>query len=129
MAIGVICHSFISINHELYRARIEKTQAQLQTKSVSGLMEYLRPFNSLSELKQFLEADQTDKQTYSKDFDCDDFAFMLSKNAMDKGYQVFPFAEGNHLKNVAHVSLGNNSIAVYTVEPQTDEIHLWGRVD
>jgi hypothetical protein len=32
------------------------------------------------------------------------------------------------LKNVAHVALGD-SIIVYTVEPQTDEVRLWGKID
>ncbi len=101
----------------------------LEIKLTSGEIGYLHPFRNLAELKQFLSADQTDKHDYGRDFDCDDFAFLLSKNAISKGYQIFPFAEGSHLKNVAHVYLGKDATAVYTVEPQTDEISLWGRVD
>jgi hypothetical protein len=88
----------------------------------------LRPFTNLGELKQFLETDLTDEQVYSKDFDCDDFAFMLSQNAMNKGLQIFPFAEDDHLKNVAHVTYGD-TIVVYAVEPQTDELQILGKID
>lgn len=93
-----------------------------------GEITCLRPFRSYKELKQFLDEDLTDEHIYSKSFDCDDFAFMLSQNALNKGYQIFPFAEGNHLKNVAHVALGD-TIIVYVVEPQTDELSIWGKVD
>jgi len=95
----------------------------------NGNIDYLRPFPTVTDLIRFLEEDQTDQHEYSKDFDCDDFAFALSQNAMSKGYQLFPFAEGKHLKNVAHVALGDNSIVVYIIEPQTDQIMIWGQVD
>jgi hypothetical protein len=103
-------------------------QLDLANTLSNGEITCLRPFTSFKELKQFLDEDLTDEYTYSRSFDCDDFAFMLSQNALNKGYQVFPFAEGNHLKNVAHVALGD-TIVVYIVEPQTDEIRIWGKVD
>ena len=129
-----IAHTILSLD-EMQRQSNEtqvqskKTQVNLEAKSAYDKIKYLLPFDSLSELRRFLETDQTDKQKYSRDFDCDDFSFMLSQNAMNEGYQIFPFAEGNHLKNMAHVSLGSSAVAVYVVEPQTDEIRLWGRVD
>jgi hypothetical protein len=111
------------------QGQIKDNQAELEVRSPTGKIEYLRPFSGLRELKQFLEIDDTSELQYSHDFDCDDFAFTLSQNAMNMGYQIFPYAEGDHLKNVAHVSLGTKSTAVYVIEPQTDEISLWGRVD
>ena len=103
-------------------------QLDLSNTLSNGEVTCLRPFTSYKELKQFLDEDLTDEHIYSKSFDCDDFAFMLSQNALNKGYQIFPFAEGNHLKNVAHVALGD-TIVVYEIEPQTDEISIWGKVD
>jgi hypothetical protein len=103
-------------------------QLDLANTLSNGEVICLRPFMSFKELKQFLEEDLTDEHIYSKNFDCDDFAFMLSQNALNRGYQIFPFAEGDHLKNVAHVALGD-SIVVYAIEPQTDEIRIWGKVD
>jgi hypothetical protein len=111
------------------QGQISDIEMELQVRSPAGKIEHLRPFSSLRELKQFLEIDQTSELQYNRDFDCDDFAFNLSQNAMNMGYQIFPFAEGDHLKNVAHVSLGTKATAVYVIEPQTDEISLWGRVD
>ena len=103
-------------------------QLDLANTLSDGEITCLRPFRNYKELKQFLEEDLTDEHIYSKNFDCDDFAFMLSQNALNKGYQIFPFAEGNHLKNVAHVAL-DDAIVVYVIEPQTDEIDIWGKVD
>jgi len=101
----------------------------LAVRTFDGNIGYLHPFSTVTDLIRFLEEDKTDQYEYSKDFDCDDFAFTLSQNAMSKGYQLFPFAEGKHLRNVAHVSLGNDSILTYIVEPQTDQIIIWGQVD
>ncbi|MEJ2738936.1 MAG: hypothetical protein P8105_03740 [Dehalococcoidia bacterium] len=103
-------------------------QLDLANTLSDGEITCLRPFKSYRELKQFLDEDLTDKHIYSMSFDCDDFAFMLSQNALNKGYQIFPFAEGSHLKNVAHVALGD-AVVVYVVEPQTDEVRIWGKVD
>jgi hypothetical protein len=103
-------------------------QLDLENTLSDGEITCLRPFRSYKELKQFLDEDLTDEHIYSKSFDCDDFAFMLSQNALNRGYQIFPFAEDNHLKNVAHVAL-DDTIIVYIVEPQTDEIRIWGKVD
>ena len=103
-------------------------QLNLANTLADGEITCLRPFKSFKELKQFLDEDLTDEHVYSKNFDCDDFAFLLSQNALNKGYQIFPFAEGNHLKNVGHVALGD-AIIVYIIEPQTDEVSIWGKVD
>lgn len=102
---------------------------EIAVRTFDGNIDYLRPFPTVTDLIRFLEEDQTDQHGYSKDFDCDDFAFTLSQNAMSRGYQLFPFAEGKHLRNVAHVALGDDSILVYIVEPQTDKIIIWGQVD
>jgi hypothetical protein len=102
---------------------------ELAVRTFDGRIDYLNPFPTVTDLIKFLEEDPTDQYVYSKDFDCDDFAFTLSQNAMSKGYQLFPFAEGKHLRNVAHVALGDDSVVVYIVEPQTDQIIIWGQVD
>jgi hypothetical protein len=104
------------------------SKVELEKTLSDGTVACLRPFINLKELKQFLNEDLTDEHVYSRDFDCDDFAFMLSQHAINKGYQIFPFAEDNHLKNVAHVAM-DDAIAVYTIEPQTDEVRLWGKID
>jgi hypothetical protein len=106
----------------------ETTGVELGKTLSDGTVVCLRPFINFAELQEFLREDLTDECVYSRDFDCDDFAFMLSQHAINRGYQIFPFAEDNHLKNVAHVALGD-SIVVYTIEPQTDEVSLWGKID
>lgn len=105
-----------------------KASVELEKTLSDGTVVCLRPFINYAELQEFLSEDRTDEHIYNRDFDCDDFAFMLSQHAINRGYQIFPFAEENHLKNVAHVALGD-SIIVYTIEPQTDEVRLWGKID
>lgn len=93
----------------------------------------IRNFKDLKELMIFLSEDTTDEINYSNNFDCDDFAFTLQRNAFLKGYkldvQIIDSKTNNkyfkdklkdkqiHMINMAVVGSG-----IYYIEPQTDEI-------
>jgi cell division protein FtsB len=81
-------------------------------------------FSSRDELEQWLRSDSTSENDYSSRYDCDDFAMDLIRAAEQDGYLIGLYAEGDHVANFA--SIGNS---VYIIEPQTDEVWLWGFVD
>lgn len=87
-------------------------------------------FESLAELEAWLAQDETDTTLYIYgsgcilEYDCDDYAVALSRNALADGYSVSLQIEGNHMLN--STIIGNN---VYFIEPQTDEVWLWGYRD
>lgn len=81
-------------------------------------------FSSQDELQQWLWNDSTSDNDYSHRYDCDDFAMDLIRAAEKAGYLIGLYAEGDHVANYASIS---NS--VYIIEPQTDEVWLWGSVD
>ena len=88
--------------------------------------QYLKFFDNLTELKQFLEEDDTDKYFYVPlYFDCDDFAIMLQVRALKKGYimniaLVDTNGDGraDHVMNLAIL----NTKQYVLIEPQTDRI-------
>jgi hypothetical protein len=87
-------------------------------------------FGSFSELKAWLAEDDTDSTLYIYgsgcilEYDCDDYAVALSRNALADGYAVSMEIEGTHMLN--STIIGNN---IYLIEPQTDEVWLWGYRD
>ena len=89
-----------------------------------------REFESLAELKAWLAEDDTDCTIYIfgsgclAAYDCDDYATALVQNAFSDGYLVSTQVVGNHMMN--STIIGNK---VYFIEPQTDEVWLWGYRD
>jgi hypothetical protein len=89
-----------------------------------------REFESLDELKAWLAEDDSNTTLYIfgsgciANYDCDDFAAALVYNALCDGYAVSLQIEGNHMLN--STVIGNE---IYFIEPQTDEVWLWGYRD
>jgi hypothetical protein len=89
-----------------------------------------REFGSVNELRAWLAQDDTDSTLYifgagcMSDYDCDDYAVALVNNALADGYAVSLQVEGNHMLN--STIIGND---IYFIEPQNDEVWLWGHRD
>jgi hypothetical protein len=89
-----------------------------------------RQFESLAELKAWLAEDDSDTTLYIfgtgclSNYDCDDYAAALAHNALYDGYLVSMQIVGNHMLN--STIIGND---IYYIEPQTDEVRLWGHRD
>ena len=94
----------------------------------------LREFASLEELTGWLEQDDTDSTLHftgtvdfttdlGSNYDCDDFAYRLQKNALADGYlmstEIIVKKRMQHMIN--STAIGNN---IYFIEPQTDEVWL-----
>ena len=90
----------------------------------------LEEFESLGVLKAWLEEDDTDSTLYIfgagclTNYDCDDYATALVYNALLDGYSVSTQIEGNHMLN--STIIGDK---IYFIEPQDDEVWLWGYRD
>jgi hypothetical protein len=86
----------------------------------------LRNFSSIEELKLFLAEDKTDEHEYiSDEFDCDDFALMLQRHALEKGYIMN--CQTLFTAHVLNMVIIDNEI--YYIEPMTDEIIFLTHVD
>lgn len=86
----------------------------------------LRNFSSIEELELFLAEDNTNEYEYiSNEFDCDDFALMLQRNALEKGYIIN--CQTLFTAHVLNMVIINNEI--YYIEPMTDEIIFLTHVD
>jgi hypothetical protein len=89
-----------------------------------------KEFASLSELKAWLDKDDTDTAFYIfgtgclEYYDCDDYATALVYNALADGYSVSLQIEGSHMLN--STIIGND---IYFIEPQNDQVWLWGHRD
>lgn len=84
------------------------------------LLRELWNFESYGQLLQFLQEDATDNLTYVIDkFDCEDFAYTLSRNAQAKGYEIGLLISDKpwHMRNFTVI--GN---VIYIIEPQTDNV-------
>ena len=94
----------------------------------------LKEFVSLQKLVDWLEQDETDSTLHftgtvdfstnlGSNYDCDDFAYRLQKNALAEGYlmstEIIVKRGKQHMIN--STSIGNN---IYFIEPQTDEVWL-----
>jgi len=93
----------------------------------------VRDFNSIEELKQFLEKDKTNENKFSiPDFDCEEFALMLIKNAAEDGCMLYTQLSYNNMTNSWHAS--NFAMIwkinkIYFIEPQTDKIWMGPYID
>lgn len=91
---------------------------------------YPAEFASVDELKAWLAQDDTDSTLYIygsgciSEYDCDDYAIALVRNALADGYSVSLQIEGKHMLN--STIIGNE---IYFIEPQTDKVWLWGYRD
>ena len=89
-----------------------------------------KEFESLDALKAWLAQDDTDHAIYIFgsgcliNYDCDDYAVALVYNALQAGYSVSTEISGDHMMNTTII--GNE---IYMIEPQTDEVRLWGKRD
>ena len=89
-----------------------------------------KEFESLDALKAWLAQDDTDHAIYIFgsgcliNYDCDDYAIALVYNALQAGYSVSTEISGDHMMNTTII--GNE---IYLIEPQTDEVRLWGNRD
>lgn len=89
-----------------------------------------KEFDSLNALKAWLAHDDTDHAIYIfgsgclNHYDCDDYAMALVYNALQDGYLISTQIVDNHMMN--STIIGND---IYLIEPQTDEIRLWGKRD
>jgi hypothetical protein len=89
-----------------------------------------KEFESLDALKAWLAQDDTDHTIYIfgsgclANYDCDDYATALVYNALQDGYSVSTEIAGDHMMN--STIIGNE---IYLIEPQTDEVQLWGKRD
>ncbi len=86
----------------------------------------LRNFSSIEELELFLAEDNTNEHEYIRnEFDCDDFALMLQRNALEKGYIMN--CQTLFTAHVLNMVIIDNEI--YYIEPMTDEIIFLTHVD
>jgi hypothetical protein len=90
----------------------------------------LKAFESLDELKAWLEGDDTDSTIYIfgegclNCYCCVDYATALMMNAYRDGYRVSVQFEKSHALNSAVI--GDK---IYFIEPQNDKVWLWGHRD
>ena len=89
-----------------------------------------REFKSVDELKAWLAQDDTESTLYIfgaaclSNYDCDDYAVALERNALLDGYAVSLQIENDHVLN--STVIGNE---IYFIEPQSDEVWFWGYRD
>ena len=119
---------------DLANVSIDKLKLKLEDSEKFGTYWWERAhpkeFGSVDELSAWLAEDDTDSTLYIFGagcvslYDCDDYAVALVYNALFDGYSVSLQVEGNHMQN--STVIGNN---IYFIEPQTDEVWLWGHRD
>ena len=128
-------------NNEVSELRQENTDMEQKLEVVNRLYQEekakgkcppeLRHFNSVGELRKFLEEDNTDSIKYERyKFDCDDFAIRLINNAAKKGYILLVHWDFN-MKHVNCVALVYNLhyYKVYLIEPENDNFSYTGIFD
>jgi len=114
----------------LANVTIEKLEQKLAESEKFGAYWWGRAhpkeFGSVDELKAWLAEDDTDSTLYIfgagclANYDCDDYAVALVRNALRDGYSVSLQVEGNHVLN--STIIGNK---IYFIEPQSDEVWFW----
>lgn len=89
-----------------------------------------REFESVHELRQWLEADNTSEQQWIFDvYDCDDFARDLVKAAYQDNYLMGIYVDDfcNHTSHLMCTTIIGNGI--WAIEPQTDWVWYVMQVD
>ncbi|MCJ7828540.1 MAG: hypothetical protein MUP81_02235 [Dehalococcoidia bacterium] len=92
-------------------------------------MAHPKEFESLETLKAWLMQDNTESaftDTTDINYDCDDYARGLMRNALEDGYLISTQIDifKAHMFNSAMI--GND---IYFIEPQTDEVWFSGHID
>jgi hypothetical protein len=133
---GIANGQVILTNQQIELANTSIGQLQQELDESKEYLAYWRQkahpkeFGSVDELKAWLAEDDTDSTIYLfgagsiSSYDCDDYATALVYNALADGYLVSLQIEGNHMLN--STVIGNS---IYYIEPQTDEVWLWGYRD
>jgi len=113
---------------------IEELRVQLQAekkKTEMATKRIVREFESERELMQWLAQDKTDEMEWKeREFDCDDFALTLAKNALRDGYFISIQYDARGAGGEGH--LLNSTIIqgkLYLIEPQEDWIIEIGPLD
>jgi hypothetical protein len=89
-----------------------------------------KEFKSVEELKTWLAQDVTNDTFYIfgngclSNYDCDDYAVALVRNALSDGYLVSLQVEERHMIN--STIIGNK---IYFIDPQSDKVWFWGYRD
>ena len=119
---------------ELANASIAELKQELEEAKQFGTYWWERAhpkeFESVEALKAWLAEDDSDSTLYIfgsgslSNYDCDDYATALVYNALCDGYLVSLQIESNHMLN--STVIGND---IYFIEPQNDEVWLWGHRD
>ena len=115
----------LALSHtNLALVEAKETISQERTKILTP--RELRNFSSIEELELFLAEDNTNEHEYIRsEFDCDDFALMLQRNALEKGYIMN--CQTLFTAHVLNMVIIDNEI--YYIEPMTDEIIFLTHVD
>jgi hypothetical protein len=131
LTIGVIA---FGINWGIASSNLADARAEVEHwKSVYYSRGLPVHFGSLGELRDWLAEDNTNtpegvEHLSPGELDCDDYALMLQKHALEDGYIIsvrFELSgEEGHACNTAVI--GNN---IYHIEPQTDVVRLIGHLD
>lgn len=127
---------------KLLEGEIEELRRELSV-SFKQLGE-LRDFKSLAELQRFLLEDDTNELSYElHDWDCEDFAQLLIRNAAEKGLRIHDawvfHRSGNRIMEWHYFCFaivrgftfqgGEKADLAVIVEPETDEFILLGLLD
>lgn len=108
---------------EVIREVVKEVEVIKEVPIYSGVN--LRPFADKGELREWLRQDKTNELEYIfKRFDCDDFAVTLAIAAAEDGFLLGIRGSLRHVQNFTIID-GK----MYKVEPQTDDIIFWHRVD
>lgn len=105
------------------KVEIKRLEDELGTIEWIGKWAY-KPWQSRSELKEWLANNPVSEIDYSEAHDCDDFSYELFWDALIDGRLIGILKEDHHRLNFADV--GN---IIYEIKPQTDAIKKVGRVD
>lgn len=81
---------------------------------------------TLEEFKEILSKDFTNWKIYTKDYDCDNFAFKLRENIKNK-YPTMSIGIVISTSHAFNVFIDSSGKAHY-IEPQTDKIYSYGRL-
>ena len=108
----------------LKSSQIKKALPKIDYKILNPAKYYILDENykscTLTQFKKILEKDFTNWKLYTKDYDCDNFAFKLNQNIKDK-YPVMSFGivfSNSHAFNVFIDKFGK----AWYVEPQNDKV-------
>ena len=114
----------------LKSSQIKKALPKIDYKILNPAKYYILDENykscTLTQFKKILEKDFTNWKLYTKDYDCDNFAFRLYSNLKNKYPKLavgIVFSDGHAF----NVFVDNEGFAWY-VEPQNDKIYSYSKL-